>query len=248
VLVALYVAPLGAAARLLASVDDRSLFPWYAALVTVFFILFSLVWALPRLHPAALHLILVLQSAAIVALFLLNTEHDYVADLFVVLAFQAAVVFRGWARRLWIVFFIVLMFVPPMVLLSPLHGLGLALTRTAIAIALTALAVSSQEIESARDESREMLGRLEVANAELKRYAAEVEDLAALQERNRLARELHDSVSQAMFSILLTVRSTELMREKGTGDVPAQLDLLHGLTQDALGRMRGFIADLRPRS
>ena len=166
VLVAVYLAPLVIAARLLVSVDDRSLLPWYAAFLVVFFILFTLVWVRPRLHPAALHLAFVIQSATIVAMFVLDTEQDYVADLFVMLAFQVALIFRGRTRRLWVGAFVVLMFVPPMVLLEPLHGLSLALTRIAIATALTALAVTSQEIEAARDESRAMLGRLENANAE----------------------------------------------------------------------------------
>lgn len=248
VLVAIYVAPLGIAARLLVSVDDRSLFPWYVALLAVFFLLFSLVWIRQRMHAAVLVVVFVLQSAVIVTLIAFEPEYDYVADLFVMLAFQAAVVFRGRTRQVWIAAFVLLMLVPPMVLQGPLHGLSLALTRVAIAIALAALAVTSQEIESARNESVEMLSRLESANEELKKYAAEVDDLAALQERNRLARDLHDSVSQAMFGILLAVRSTQLMREKETEGIAPQLELLQGLTQDALARMRGFIAELRPRA
>jgi signal transduction histidine kinase len=75
-----------------------------------------------------------------------------------------------------------------------------------------------------------------------------VDELAALRERNRLARELHDSVSQAVFSIVLAVRSAQLMREREPDRVEEQLALLQELTQNALARMRAFIADLRPRS
>ena len=78
-------------------------------------------------------------------------------------------------------------------------------------------------------------------------YATEVEDLAVRQERNRLARELHDSVSQALFGIQLAARSAQIMRAKEPDALPAQLEQLQELTQDALVRMRGFIAELRPK-
>ena len=92
-----------------------------------------------------------------------------------------------------------------------------------------------------------MLSDLEATNEQLKEYAAEVEELAAVEERNRLARELHDSVSQAMFGIVLATRSAQIMRERDPAGVPAQLERLQVLTQDALARMRGFISELRPK-
>ena len=89
---------------------------------------------------------------------------------------------------------------------------------------------------------------LEETHRRLKKYAAEVEDLAVLEERNRLARELHDSVSQAMFGIQLATRSAQILRKKDPEAVPAQLEQLQTLTHEALARMRGFISELRPKS
>ena len=248
VLAALYLVAFGLAARMLVTVQPRAHFFWYVGLVAAFLVLFSLVWMWQRLPRPALHAVFLAQAAIVFALLYFDPELDYVSGFYAVLAFQAAVVFGGRWRWAWTAVLLALTLVPLMVLLGPARGLGRGLTTPAIGVALAALAIASQEIEAARKQSRDMLARLETTNAELTKYAAEVDYLAALQERNRLARELHDSVSQAMFSVLLTVRSAQLMRKTEPEAVPAQLELLQGLTQEALARMRGFIVELRSRS
>lgn len=86
-----------------------------------------------------------------------------------------------------------------------------------------------------------------VANADL--YARSEQDAAHL-ERHRLARELHDSVSQALFSMTLHVRTAERQLESaGLGsDAPAATTVrrLAELTQGALAEMRALIFELRP--
>jgi len=135
-----------------------------------------------------------------------------------------------------------------MVALGPFRGLGLAMTTMAVAIAFPALAVASREIELARADSQKMVADLEATHQRLEEYAAQADELAVMEERNRLARELLDSVSQAMFSILLATRSAQIMQQKDPDGVPAQLEQLQALTQEALVRMRGFIAELRPKT
>jgi Na+/proline symporter len=78
----------------------------------------------------------------------------------------------------------------------------------------------------------------------------EATHVAALEERNRLARELHDSVSQALFSMTLHTRAMELAAKKeGLGaqnPLMRSLTQMRGLTQDALSEMRALIFQLRP--
>jgi signal transduction histidine kinase len=65
-------------------------------------------------------------------------------------------------------------------------------------------------------------------------------------ERNRLARELHDSVSQTMFSITLNVRSTQILLEREPSRVRPQLEQLQELSSRALSQMRALISQWRP--
>jgi PAS domain S-box-containing protein len=77
----------------------------------------------------------------------------------------------------------------------------------------------------------------------LRRQAAE---LASSEERSHLARELHDSVTQALFSMTLLSRSIELLLEKDPSQVPGKLASLRELQRDALAEMRALIFELRP--
>lgn len=81
------------------------------------------------------------------------------------------------------------------------------------------------------------------------RLLVQEHDKARLEERQRLARELHDSVTQALFSISLVARSTEVMMEREgmhTGEVMGNMADLRQLTQGALAEMRALIFELRP--
>jgi PAS domain S-box-containing protein len=89
-----------------------------------------------------------------------------------------------------------------------------------------------------RDISDQM--RLE---AELRRQAGE---LAAGEERAHLARELHDSVTQALFSMTLVSRSVELLLERDPVAAREQLTQLRDLQREALAEMRALIFELRP--
>jgi PAS domain S-box-containing protein len=77
----------------------------------------------------------------------------------------------------------------------------------------------------------------------LRRQAAE---LASSEERAHLARELHDSVTQALFSMTLISRSIELLLDRDPAAVPAKLAALRELQREALAEMRALIFELRP--
>ncbi len=78
---------------------------------------------------------------------------------------------------------------------------------------------------------------------ELRRQAGE---LAAGEERAHLARELHDSVTQALFSMTLVSRSVELLMDRDREAALQQLGQLRDLQREALAEMRALIFELRP--
>ncbi len=69
---------------------------------------------------------------------------------------------------------------------------------------------------------------------------------AAREERARLARELHDSVSQAVYGIALGVRTALTLLERDPARAAAALDHVLPLAEAALTEMRALIFDLRP--
>jgi signal transduction histidine kinase len=118
---------------------------------------------------------------------------------------------------------------------------------------LGALLAESTEIDAFTEEDAtrlEALARqagIALSNArrerDLRRQAAE---LAASNERARLARELHDSVTQALFAMTLVTRSIELLLPRDRAAALARFDDLRELQRDALAEMRSLIFELRP--
>jgi PAS domain S-box-containing protein len=70
--------------------------------------------------------------------------------------------------------------------------------------------------------------------------------LAALEERQKLARELHDSVSQALFGIGLGARTARALLDRDPSKVADPLDYVVSLAEAALTEMRALIFELRP--
>jgi signal transduction histidine kinase len=71
---------------------------------------------------------------------------------------------------------------------------------------------------------------------------------AIMEERSRLARELHDSVSQALFGIVLGARTAIEQVKAGHLNVMMPLNYVLGLADGGLAEMRALIYELRPES
>ena len=87
---------------------------------------------------------------------------------------------------------------------------------------------------------------LAIENARLYQRASAA---AALEERQRLARELHDSVSQALYGIALGARTARRrLGDDGPANVVEPLDYVLSLAEAGLTEMRALIFELRPES
>lgn len=62
-----------------------------------------------------------------------------------------------------------------------------------------------------------------------------------MEERERLSREIHDTVAQGLSSIVLLSRAAQ---HEASGDLAAQLRLIHDQAQDSLAEARRFVKDL----
>lgn len=80
------------------------------------------------------------------------------------------------------------------------------------------------------------------------RLYAQAQGRAALEERQKLARNLHDSVSQAIFGIVLGVRTAKAQLARNPEQAPAALDFVMNLAEAATAEMRALIFELRPES
>lgn len=80
------------------------------------------------------------------------------------------------------------------------------------------------------------------------RLEQKIKQGAIMEERSRLARELHDSVSQALFGIVLGARTAIEQVKAGHANVMMPLNYVLGLADGGLAEMRALIYELRPES
>jgi two-component system nitrate/nitrite sensor histidine kinase NarX len=78
------------------------------------------------------------------------------------------------------------------------------------------------------------------------RLYEQVQQAAALEERQRLARELHDAVTQTLFTTALIAEVLPDLWELDAQEGRRQLDELRRLTRGALAEMRTLLVELRP--
>ena len=103
-------------------------------------------------------------------------------------------------------------------------------------------AFSSEEINLLQTIATQIMDAVEV-----NRLRQQAEEGAVVQERQRLARELHDSVTQSLYSLNLMVNAARRFAENDNMErARFFLDQLPDLSQQALKEMRLLIYDLRP--
>jgi signal transduction histidine kinase len=83
--------------------------------------------------------------------------------------------------------------------------------------------------------------------AELRLLRLRAEQAAVLEERQRLSRELHDSVTQSLYGISLYAEAAgRALRDGLSEPLAANLQEIRATTQEALGEMRLLLFELRP--
>jgi signal transduction histidine kinase len=202
-----------------------------------------------RLPGYALPYLLVQSGLTIAILLIAPAEIDFLFLLFIPLTFQAVMFYQWRIGLLWIGAFNLARAVPSLLdrNLGLDDGVGILLF-AGLSWAVANYAHLTRRAELARQKNQQLLGELQSAHHQLQDYAAQVEGFAAVQERSHLARELHDSVTQTLFSMNLTVQAATLLAGKDTSGVAAQLDRLQELARGALGEIQVLASQLRTRS
>jgi signal transduction histidine kinase len=235
------------ALRTIIHFQGKSELTFVIALLTLYTLLYSFEPWLSLHFSWQKYLYFPLQTLLVIVLTNLRPFTDISCLLYVPMSIQLLRRFPARAAGIWLVAHLILLTLTLMFGLGWLAGLALVLLYLAVCTFMASYDFLFLRTQADQAKSEHLLTDLQVAHRKLQEYAAQAQDLAAARERNRLARELHDSVSQAIFSITLTSQAARLLLDREPARVPEQIDRLQAMTGDALSQLRALIAQLRPQ-
>jgi signal transduction histidine kinase len=215
-------------------------------LLSAFLLLSVLEPLLSRRARLCTHLYLGIQSGIIMAVALMPHHDDWFSNLYIALTLQAAFVLPSKTAFRWIGAF-ALMFIPLLLYTRGLsEGVPIILITTVAVFLIGSWLALISHAEASNKETQALLTELQETHRQLQLYTAQAEELAVMEDRNRLARNLHDSVSQTIFSMRLTAEAARLLLEQDQAKAREQLVRLQELSESALTAMRALIHELRP--
>jgi len=190
---------------------------------------------------------LILQTALVFVLLMMPGLPDFFAILLMVLSMQVMLRLRPNVGAIWIGLCSgALMLVLFRNTNYQSQAIGLTIVNLAGDILFGFYVVSNRRSQEARTKNESLVKQLQEANDSLNAFSVQLKQLALARERSRLAREMHDSITQTVFSMSLAAQSAELMLKRDPQEVEAQLRRLGQLSQDALSEIKVLISELRP--
>lgn len=90
-----------------------------------------------------------------------------------------------------------------------------------------------------------LLGELQAKNRQLEEYAAQVETLAAVEERNRLAREMHDTIGHRLTTAAVQLEGAQRLAGREPERAAAMIGAGRQQVRDALQDLRQTVGRLR---
>jgi signal transduction histidine kinase len=217
-------------------------------LLLCFLLLFLLETLLSKSLGRWFHIYLVVQIALVCLLLtgLHLEQYDYFSILFAILGMQTMQRLKYRIGIIWIVALLVLLGYLFLRIEGGLEGSIRLLLFGSVIIYLSAYTLATRRAQMANSQNQLLMGKLKEANEQLEMNSNTRKQLSVAHERQRLRRELHDSVTQTIFSMTLTTQSALLLLDRDPSRVGAQLDRLNQLAQSALTEMHTLISELRP--
>ncbi len=198
--------------------------PLIILLLSIYLILLTIAQLAPFRVQWQHHLYFTLQTALLAVLLLLPPRFDFYAVLFFPLAAQALLNLPRRTGRIWIGIF-ALVWTIIFVATFGMSGLALSLFFLVGAIFFASFGVLTvQTLE---------------ANRRLEHYAAQVQELTLANERQRMARELHDTLAQGLAGLILQLEAADSHLSRGNAQ-RAQT-----IIEQAMSRARTTLTDAR---
>ena len=218
---------------------------WTSLALTVIFGLVMLATPTRDAPRWAGYLYLGVQCTLATVLLFIHPDWTAFTLLFVVLSAQAMIILPVRQGMVWIGVFIVISVVVGAYWWG-LAGAGLALALYSGGYAFFGVfAHAFTRADAARRESQQLLAELQEAHGQLQEYALHTEEMAVIQERNRLAREMHDTLGHRLTVAAVQLEGAQRLCSVDPKRAEEMVGTVREEVREALSELRGAVATLR---
>jgi signal transduction histidine kinase len=199
--------------------------------------------------PTSAAVVLLLTRIVFIELLSWLDQFKYTPFLYLIVLFLACLYFgelAGYclAALAWVVYFLKHQFYSPGWLSDGTELHYLVLFTVGIVLVITIARVVTKE-KASRARAEELLAELEVSHRQLKEYAGQVAELATTRERNRLARDIHDTLGHYLTVINVQLEKALVFRDKKPEEADQAVSVAKRLASEALQDVRRSVGALR---
>jgi signal transduction histidine kinase len=214
------------------------------SLLVAFTILFA---TIPDQHVPTwkLHLYMSIMTVIVAALLVMQPNWGVFPMLFFVLSPTAMMIFPQRIGMIWIGIFTLVTAGVFLALMPVGEALLISLPYSAGYWFFGAFARALASAEDARQESQRLLSELQITHRQLQEYAARVEELAVAEERNRLSREMHDTLGHRLTVAAVQLEGAQRLIPRDPERAANMVSTVRSQVREALSELRSAVATLR---
>jgi signal transduction histidine kinase len=199
-----------------------------------------------RWYPA---IYLIIQSGLAITAFLIPPRFDFLPTLFIPVVMRAVSVYGYPVGYYWISLFGVSLIYPMLITWNgEIEGYVMIALFFGLYLLTGNYANQIRKVELSRQENERILQELQKAHRQLQEYAGQIEDHAAAKTRSHMAQELHDSVTQTIFTVNLAAQTAGLLIKQDPVQATQQIDRMVQLAGNASEEITSLVSKFRPRS
>lgn len=191
------------------------------------------------------HAYFIVQSFVVCSLMMMHPSWGPFPILFFILSAHATMLFPQRMGYIWVGLFTLFTGIVMVSLDTSLEGFLSLLPFAAGYWFFAAFSTIMAAANEARQESQTLLDELQLAHHQLQEYAAQVEELAVSEERNRLAREMHDTLGHRLTVAAVQLEGAQRLIPVEPDRATEMVSTVREEVREALSELRRTVATLR---
>ncbi|MDI6860475.1 MAG: sensor histidine kinase [Caldisericia bacterium] len=215
----------------------------------VIMVLFVILWRfwLPKIENSKfyLNLFILVETILILTPLILNINWGIFPYIFFVLSVFSLMELSFQNGIIWILIFSIISFFVFSYQLGVYQGILFGLLYGAGSLFFGGFGYALSIVIESKRKQEDLVNELSEANKKLKEYASKVEQLTLIEERNRLSREMHDSLGHHLVSASLLLEIVKRMIKENPDEAYKIIETIKKEISESLDELRNVVKTLR---